>query len=201
MTRDPRTQLATPKDLTKPSKLGDLAFVDYADLLASLTKDLTLPAIDVSSIGGLSGAAGYLFKPAKAYWAASGANVFSTGAYLPLDTLAFDETGGAMVLGTTTGGFVAPVAGYYFAAAQVSVLASAANQYVQATISVAGAQALAGAVWIGTTAASGSIQSSVSGIVKCKAGDKIQAQYEGVAGLRGYQVGQATNYLIAMQVA
>lgn len=152
----------------------------YGELLAALRKDLQLdagtdllPGSLQSALQGPGAAGGYLFVPARAFRSAALSTTAGAFVMVPVDTLTFDLTGGAMNV-TTANGFKAPAAGTYLAVGQANVSATASGQALVAGIHVNGnvTPDVQGAeVW---SSAAGGLGSLAVSILHLSAGDVVQ---------------------------
>lgn len=129
--------------------------------------------LDFEFLQGLFQPPGGLFLSARAYRVAA---MTTTGAgfqLLPVDTLNWDDTNGAMDV-TSVHGFTCPTAGRYLAISSVDPAATAAGQIISVAIAKSGVVVAQGATT--STANAANQGGQVVDILNCKAGDVITAQ-------------------------
>lgn len=164
--------------------------------LAQMKKDIAALKARTATLASVTTG---LFLPAKAYWANANGTAFTAGAILPFDTIAFDDTGGAMKTGAAAG-FVAPVAGRYWVASGLAVTSTASGQGSYSQITSGATTRLGGSDIISSGAGEG-LPSVATGLVECAAGDKIQVVYQGTNGLLGSGNTEDRQFLCVMRVA
>lgn len=171
----------------------------YGELVQHLNNDLDLTANDTVGAPFAALQAQGLFLPAFAWWNGCNGTPIANAALLSLDSVLYDTTGGAMRTGTP-GKFVAPAAGFYLAKSSQLVVATAAAQVCVAAIAKNGSIYDWGSA-DHATGAGVNLQSTVVTVVRCVAGDFIEAQYQGTGGLNLACGAQWNNNLFVMRVA
>ena len=142
----------------------------------------------------------YLFRPAKAYWSAAGANTYPSGVAFPFDTVSFDLTGGSMTTGVGAG-FSAPTTGYYFVASSVGAAPTGGGQTINAAITVGGVTNYRVNLGLEATTVAQNLEITGSGIVAATAGQKIQLVWTGTTSVTGLGSTENLNNLMVMRVA